>query len=160
MPEGQDTPSWLTQATQQTYEAGNSKLSDTFSMLIDSGASGHFVDSELALLGLKGQLQDYTEVRSPQTITTAGLHQLRGIATGTLLVLLYDTGGRSRERWVCRLRLCPGWAVTCFPRGGKGSWGYNRNFNGIVLECSRFSSWSEVFNRTCTLAVSSWSEVL
>lgn len=68
-------------------------------MLIDSGAPGSVVDSERIPV-LEYLLQNFTELHLHQTITTAGLHQLDGVSTGTLHDLLYDSNGIQRREGV------------------------------------------------------------
>ncbi|CAN0419554.1 unnamed protein product, partial [Pylaiella littoralis] len=61
--------------------------SRAFTMLVDSGASSHFIDSDI-LPDVQLLLDEYKyqELHPPTTITTAGLHELSGRATGRLQV--------------------------------------------------------------------------
>lgn len=63
-------------------------------MLVDSGTSEHYVDSEL-YPGLQGQVLDYVVLEKPHQITTAGNHVLQRIASGTVTGTVSDITTRN-----------------------------------------------------------------
>ena len=75
-------------------------------MLVDSGASAHFVDSDL-LPGLRDCLMSYQVLDPPMIITTAGLRRVYGTATGELPCIVVDTDGLERRISV-RVTVVPG----------------------------------------------------
>ena len=75
-------------------------------MLVDSGASAHFVDSDL-LPGLRDCLMSYQVLDPPMIITTAGLRRVHGTATGELPCIVVDTDGLERRISV-RVTVVPG----------------------------------------------------
>eukprot|EP00752_Nemacystus_decipiens_P002765 g2583.t1 len=81
--------SWLT-ATDTT--GGKDELS----VLVDSGASAHFVDSDL-IPDLRDCLESYQELQPPMIITTAGMRRVYGKATGVLPCVVVDTDGLERQ---------------------------------------------------------------
>ena len=83
-----------------------SESKDEFSMLVDSGASAHFVDSNL-LPDLHEFLVNRRELQPRMVIQTAGLHSIYGVATGQLPCIAVDTDGIEREITV-RVTLVPG----------------------------------------------------
>ena len=66
--------------TSTDYDLSND--TDHLTMLVDSGASGHYFDYQLHP-GLKDQLVNYKELEKPRKLVTAGRHVLRRTATGT-----------------------------------------------------------------------------
>ena len=62
-----------------------SQESHDFQLLVDSGSSEHFIDPEL-IPGVESRMHEYTWIKSPMAITTAGNNMLRGTAQGILLV--------------------------------------------------------------------------
>lgn len=69
---------------------------DSFTMLVDSGASEHFIDSDL-IPDVRECLTSCTVLDPPMVITTAGLHSIHGFATGTLPCAVVDTNGQEHE---------------------------------------------------------------
>ena len=63
-----------------------SQEADGFQILVDPGSSKHFIDPEL-IPGVESRMQDYTRIKPPIVITTAGNNVLRGTAQGILLVV-------------------------------------------------------------------------
>ena len=64
-------------------------------MVVDSGASDHYVDDKLDK-DIKQLMFDYQEFDTPRTITTAGLHTPLGTATGKLRSKVTGSNGRTR----------------------------------------------------------------
>lgn len=65
-------------------------------LLVDSGASEHYLDDRP---GLRERLSDYVRLVEPREITTAGNHKLKGVATGTISGYIIDqTGVRQQVR--------------------------------------------------------------
>ena len=58
-----------------------------FQLLVDSGSSKHFIDPEL-IPGVESRMHEYTRIKPPMVITTAGNNMLRGTAQGILLVVV------------------------------------------------------------------------
>eukprot|EP00752_Nemacystus_decipiens_P002405 g2268.t1 len=69
---------------------------DEFSIMVDSGASAHFVDSDL-IPDLRDCLESYQELQPPMIITTAGMRRVYGTATGVLPCVVVDTDGLERQ---------------------------------------------------------------
>ena len=63
--------------TSTDYDPSND--TDHLTMLVDSGASGHYCDDQL-LPGLTDQLLNYKELERPHKIVIARRHVLRGTA--------------------------------------------------------------------------------
>ena len=66
--------------------------SNVVTVLVDSGASGHYFDG-LIIPELKHRLQDYTSLSTPRTILTSGGALLNGTAEGVLQGLITDDYG-------------------------------------------------------------------
>ena len=96
--------SWTTSSTSAATAASASH--DAFSMLVDSGASAHFVDSEL-IPGLQECMQSYEPLVPPMIITTAGMRRVYGTAAGMLPCAVTDTDGVER-RITVRVVVVPG----------------------------------------------------
>lgn len=62
-------------------------------MMVDSGASEHFLDP-LLIPGLRGLMSDYCSLDVPHKIVTAGQYVLEGIAKGTVRGHVIDVSGR------------------------------------------------------------------
>ena len=69
--------------------------SNVVTVLVDSGASGHYFDG-LIIPELKHRLQDYTSLSTPRTILTSGGALLNGTAEGVLQGLITDDYGEQR----------------------------------------------------------------
>lgn len=65
-------------------------------MLVESGASAHFIDGDL-LPDAHRLVRDVWELDSRMVITSASLHELYETATGVLPVRVVDTGGIVRD---------------------------------------------------------------
>ncbi|MEP5174639.1 GAG-pre-integrase domain-containing protein, partial [Marinobacter alexandrii] len=65
-------------------------------MLVDSGASSNFVESELTP-GLLASMRDYELLQVPHEIVAAGQHVLFGVAAGTINGTITDDGGNKRN---------------------------------------------------------------
>ena len=63
---------------------------DGFQLLIDSGSSKHFIDTEL-LRGVESRIQEYIRIEPSMEMTAAGNNVLRGTTQGTLLVVARRT---------------------------------------------------------------------
>ena len=74
----------------ETSSDASRLTSETLTMLVDSGTSGHYFDGELHL-GLKDNLLNCKPLERPHKILTAGRHVLEGTATGTILGKIVDT---------------------------------------------------------------------
>ena len=59
---------------------------DRITMIVDSGASDHFVDEEL-ILRLRDSMTDYKKLKGPKIIVTAGNKEVLAAATG----IIWDT---------------------------------------------------------------------
>ena len=59
---------------------------------MDSGSSGHFLDSQL-LPGIDQHMVEYTKLDPPMNILTAGRHLLYGTAKGVLNTIAVDSEG-------------------------------------------------------------------
>eukprot|EP00752_Nemacystus_decipiens_P017171 g15384.t1 len=68
----------------------------TFTMTVDTGASSHFLDSEL-IPELEKRMIEYTKIDPPLAITVAGQGQLHGTAKGALKVIVTDLQGNPRS---------------------------------------------------------------
>ena len=64
-------------------------------MVVDSGASDHYVDDKLDK-GIKQLMFDYQEFDTARTITTSELHTLLGTATGKLRSKVTHSNGWTR----------------------------------------------------------------
>ena len=65
---------------------------DVFTMLVDSGASDHFVDSEL-IRGLQQGMVEYRKLEQPKPIETAGNKQVFATATGKICGHIINKSG-------------------------------------------------------------------
>ncbi len=65
-------------------------------MVVDSGASSHYVDDKI-IKGIKNHMFEYKILEKPSIITTAGMHRLRGSATGKLRVKVTDHNGEKKS---------------------------------------------------------------
>ena len=90
-------------------------------MIVDSGASGHYVDDKLAK-GIKQLMFNYQEFDTPRTITTAGLHILLGTATGKLRNKVTDSNDRTRMATL-PIIIVPGIGCNLFSSGAAQSKG-------------------------------------
>ena len=88
------TESEPAEVERKSHESGN-----VFTFLVDSWASGHYVD-DLNIPELKHRLHDYTSLSTPRTILTAGGHLLDRTAEGVLQGLITDD---YREQHVARI---------------------------------------------------------
>ena len=74
------------------WNRGNNSV---VSVIMDSGASGHYFDDAL-IPGLRYRLDNYQELVIQQYITTAGGHQLEGAGQGLLRGHIIDAQGVQR----------------------------------------------------------------
>eukprot|EP00903_Cladosiphon_okamuranus_P009153 g8746.t1 len=86
---------------------------DTFSMLVDSGASTHFIDSTL-IPGIEDWMLSYRKLTPPMVITTAGLRRVYGTAAAVLPWVVVDTDGVERHISVS-ITVVPGMGKHLFP---------------------------------------------
>ena len=73
-------------------EKWNRGSNSVVSVMVDSGASGHYFDDAL-IPGLRYRLDNYQELAIRRWITTAGGHQLEGAGQGLLLGHIIDAQG-------------------------------------------------------------------
>ena len=66
-----------------------------FSMIVDSGASDHYIDDKL-VPGITSMMRNYRKLIPARDITTAGLHKLYGTATGEIRVEVTDSDGETK----------------------------------------------------------------
>ena len=88
---------------QQGYTANAAAVTDTnrISLLVDSGASGHYLDSNL-ITDLDNILDDYTVLEHPLKIVGVGGHELHGVGEGVITALALDVEGDERKvRFKC-----------------------------------------------------------
>ena len=90
-----------------------SQEADGFQILVDSGSSKHFIDPEL-IPGVESRMQDYTRIKPPIVITTAGNNVLRGTAQGILLVVVRGTDDDLRTIKLPIVVLVPGLKTNIF----------------------------------------------
>ena len=76
-------------------EKWNHGSNSLVSVMVDSGASGHYLDDAL-IPGLRCRLDNYQELAIRRWITTAGGHQLERAGQGLLLVHIIDAQGVQR----------------------------------------------------------------
>ena len=69
--------------TTENCERTSDSNSDTFTMLVDSGASDHFVDDEL-ISGRQQMMRRYRKLDTPKPIVTAGNKKVFATGTGTI----------------------------------------------------------------------------
>ena len=69
---------------------------DVIEFLVDSGASGHYLDSNLVPDAMSIILKDYAPSQHPAKIIGAGGHEFWGIGEGTITVLAEDEHGVDR----------------------------------------------------------------
>ncbi|MEP4209297.1 hypothetical protein [Marinobacter alexandrii] len=81
-------------------------------MLVDSGASSNFVESELTP-GLLASMRDYELLQVPHEIVAAGQHVLFGVAAGTINGTITDDGGNKRA-FSFRAIIVPGLGTNLF----------------------------------------------
>lgn len=67
-----------------------------FSMTVDTGASSHFVDSDL-LPDVRNHMVEYTAIKPPLVIDVAGKGKLHGTAMGAMKVQVSDQQGLTRS---------------------------------------------------------------
>ena len=79
-------------AEQVLFTVGDS---DNFSMMVDSGASDHYVDDKL-VPWIKSKMINLQEINPAREITTAGMHTLYGTATGDIVCKVADSDGKER----------------------------------------------------------------
>eukprot|EP00903_Cladosiphon_okamuranus_P019947 g18331.t2 len=102
-PAGQQAPGSATTAlaaptppagVEFSFVANSTAPAPTFTMTVDTGASSHFLDSEL-LPDLEQRMIECTKIDPPIRITVAGQGQLPGTAKGVLKVIVTDQYGNS-----------------------------------------------------------------
>ena len=76
----------------EKWNRGSNRL---ISVMVDSGASGHYFDDAL-IPGLRYRLDNYQELAIRRYITTAGGHQLEGAGQGLLRGHIIDAQGVQR----------------------------------------------------------------
>ncbi len=79
----------VNQAEQALFTAGDS---NNFSMMVDSGASDHYVDDKL-VPWIKSKMINLQEINPAREITTAGMHTLYGTATGDIACEVTESNG-------------------------------------------------------------------
>lgn len=85
--------------SEQEHQDKNSNW--CFSLLVDSGASGHYLDSDL-ISNLPNLLENYTIIENPMKIVGAEGHESYGIGEGIISVFAKDDAGNHREiRFQC-----------------------------------------------------------
>lgn len=60
---------------------------DYVKLLVDSGASDHYLDDHS---GLRERLSDYVRLEEPPELTTTGSHKLKRVATGIISGYIID----------------------------------------------------------------------
>ena len=114
-----------------------SESKDEFSMLVDSGASAHFIDSNL-LPDLHEFLFNRRELQPRMVIQTAGLRSIYGVATGQLPCIAVDTDGIEREITV-RVTLVPGLGRHLFsPKAAQQHGIYTMFAASNYIDCRQF----------------------
>ena len=78
-----------------SFIADSTAPAPTFTMTVDTGASNHFLDSEL-LPELEQRVVEYIKIDPPLLINVAGKGQLHGTAKGALKVTVTDEHGDPR----------------------------------------------------------------
>lgn len=74
---------------------------DSFSLLVDRGASGHYLNSDL-IMDLDHILDSYTVIDNPIKIVGAGGHEVYGVGEGIIALLAPDVNGAERRvRFKC-----------------------------------------------------------
>ena len=81
--------------TQTAFISTHQEHSLDMTMVVDSGASSHYVDDKL-IKGIKTRMFEFKTLEKPSIITTAGMHQLHGTATGKLRVKVTDSHGEKK----------------------------------------------------------------
>lgn len=69
---------------------------NTFSILVDSGATAHYLDSDL-IPELPNILKNYARIQQPMKIIGAGGHEFYGVGEGVISVLVQDEDGINRR---------------------------------------------------------------
>ena len=95
--------------------------SDNFSMMVDSGASDHYVDDKL-VPWIKSKMINLQEINPAREITTAGMHTLYGTATGDVVCKAADSDGKERTANV-PIVIVPGIGKHLFSSGSAKSRG-------------------------------------
>ena len=90
-----------------TSAASGPSAGSQITVMVDSGASGHFLDPFL-IPGLRGLMSDYCSLDVPHKIVTVGQYVLQGIAKGTVRGHVNDVSGH--KRLVPVLRTCGAWS--------------------------------------------------
>eukprot|EP00903_Cladosiphon_okamuranus_P021708 g19957.t1 len=88
-----------------SFVANSTVPAPAFTMTVDTGASSHFLDSEL-LPDLEQRMIECTKIGPPVRITVAGQGQLPGTAKGVLKVIVTDQYG-TRIPSAFRSSACP-----------------------------------------------------
>ena len=81
--------------TQTAFVSTHQEHSPYMTMVVDSGASSHYVDDKI-ITGIKTKMFEYKTLKTPSIITTAGMHRLHGTATGKLRVNVTDSFGEKQ----------------------------------------------------------------
>ena len=87
-PTDNEGSSFATLANRRMFQPKNNEMT----MLVDSGATEHFLDDEL-IPGLKDHLMNPTPLDVPKTTITAGNRKLLGTMTGTINGTITDQNG-------------------------------------------------------------------
>ena len=90
-----NTEDGLALAVVPAAEKWNRGINSLVSVMVDSGASGHYFDDAL-IPGLKYRLDNYQELAIRRWITTAGGHQLERAGQGLLWGRIIDAQGVQR----------------------------------------------------------------
>ncbi len=83
---------WMALSDERTFLPNNNEIT----MLVDSGATEHFVDDQL-IPELKEKMLNYTVLSTPKKIRAAGKHILLGTVTGILIGSITDKTGKKHE---------------------------------------------------------------
>ena len=106
------------EAEQALFTVGDS---DNFSMMVDSGASDHYVDDKL-VPGIKSKMINLQEINPAREITTAGMHTLYGTATGDIVCEIADNNGEVHRAHI-PIVIVPGIGKHLFSSGSAKSRG-------------------------------------
>ena len=74
----------------------DNKSDVNFTLTADSGASGHFIDSQLPL-GIEQRMLNYVHLDPPVAIQVAGGHRLSGVGKGVYLVVKVEDQRRVKH---------------------------------------------------------------
>ncbi len=107
-------------AEQALFTAGDS---GNFSMMVDSGASDHYVDDKL-VPWIRSKMVHLRQINPAREITTAGMHTLYGTATGDIVCQVADSNGKMHTAHI-PIVIVPGIGKHLFSSGSAKSRGIN-----------------------------------